>query len=240
MTAKFLVASLVLVMASVSSAQVRRVPIESREVSGLCDFESSKEQVFNELPARFGSCELVDESASTIMGDREFLNLYLECSKVGPVRYSVAHSVNKRKKTCQLEKIEQRALRGSECSLTDNVDETWKYDDSKEIALGQMTAAKVQKLPLVIRQQLIIAAKDSFKFMGEAVPEGFGTAEALAHLKDVSSGDEVYHFTVEVNGKMYEEIRTYPGDNASGLIFVKGTTRIVATNGDDNILCALK
>lgn len=240
MNTKFLVVSLVLMVTSVSSAQIRRVPIESREVSGWCDFESSKEQVFSQLPKRFGSCSLVDEKASTIRSDREFLNLYMECSKVGQVRFSVAHVIDKRKKTCQLEKIEQRALRGSECGFTDDVDDSWQYDDSKQISLGEMTAAKVQKLPLVTRQQLIIAAKDSLKFMGEAVPEKFGAAEALAHLKDVSSGDEVYHFTVEVNGKVYEEIRTYPGDNSSGLIFVKGTTQVVATNGDDNILCALK
>jgi hypothetical protein len=122
---------------------------------------------------------------------------------------------------------------GSECGLTDQKDDSW-VEVGKGLNLQKASKAEIRKLPTLIKQQLIIMAKEFAKGSEDNIPIRCAV-EAVGYLNGTDGGP--YVFTYLVGGKEYTEVLIYPGDNPFGVIFKQGTTTIVADNGDDSISC---
>lgn len=120
---------------------------------------------------------------------------------------------------------------GSECGLTDTKDDTWQ--DGKSYNLNRATKSQIEKLPTLIKQQIIITAKEAAKSNddGEKI---VNTQAAVDYLRR-ADGPVVTHYIVR--GTKITEVLAYPGDNPVGNIFAYGTTHIIAENGDDDIIC---
>lgn len=76
----------------------------------------------------------------------------------------------------------------------------------------------------------------------QAYNEDASKTLTFADLKKLfgKGGDESYNdlyivkFTSKTSGKVYLEVRAYPGDNAVGTVFDAVTGQVVAQNGDDS------
>lgn len=115
-----------------------------------------------------------------------------------------------------------------QCGLTSSMetDDIIKVGKSKEIKPG----AQFNDLE---KQQIVIAAREMYGDQEEIT----GTTQAAALL--VSAGYEAYisHFRVGNNETLFTQIIHYPGDNPVGVIFLKGTTKVVAYNNDGSTEC---
>jgi hypothetical protein len=121
---------------------------------------------------------------------------------------------------------------GSQCGLVDSTEgEDFVVTASR--SLDNASYAAINKLPTLTKQQLIIAAKDVAKGDIEA-PEINNTFTAVRYLRSFR-GLTIVH--ANAGGTMVTEMRSYPGDNAYGPIFLQGTKRIVAFENDGDIVC---
>ena len=120
---------------------------------------------------------------------------------------------------------------GSKCGLVDNTED---YKQVRTLNLDQPEREKIAVLPTLTKQQLIIAAKATAKDMHEEV-EIKNSYDAALYLER-GRGD-LSVITATAGKTKVTEIRAYPGDNAYGFLFVRGTNRIVGLNSDDDIVC---
>lgn len=120
---------------------------------------------------------------------------------------------------------------GSECGLVDST-EGEDFVVTRTIGLDHATATKVNNLPTLTKQQLIIAAKETAKGDVDA-PEIYNTWQAVQYLNQ--RGLTIVH--AEAGERKVTEIRSYPGDNPYGPIFLQGTKKIVAFEQDGDIVC---
>jgi hypothetical protein len=124
---------------------------------------------------------------------------------------------------------------GSACGLTDfkDTEDGWK-EIGPSYELYNYSAEQIEKLPSLTQFQLIITANWLLSRDEESENTISRTVDAVEYLKN--NGDP-YVSDYRVNGKVYTEVVSYPGDNAAGLIFKQGTSEVVAFNGDDDIFC---
>lgn len=127
------------------------------------------------------------------------------------------------------------AQSASECELSEKKDESW-IEVEETLNLEKYSSSEINLLATVTKQQVIITAKKIAKDNAEEIVIK-GTLDAVNFLNQ-SEGPYISNYTV--NGKNYTEILAYLGDNPVGLIFERGTTRIIAYNNDETISCQTK
>lgn len=127
--------------------------------------------------------------------------------------------------------------------LVDNLIQTYGRN------IATMTDAQVSALPNMAKQQLIILAK-SMITEGYVNPEGTSLCKRRDNIKSVNDAveclrqfneqrdEEMYYayVTSRTNGARFNKITLYPGAQV-GLIFVDGTTTIVADINDGDPSC---
>lgn len=143
-------------------------------------------------------------------------------------------SVKKDNGVCHIRFTKMSPMDGSQCGLTDmwggEEEESapqWKFKKSAQIALQDLTPAKIHALPEITKQQLIANTE------GEAT-----TAEdAVKYIVDNSEAGEGYVHQFSFKGKKYDAVESYPGGNSYGKIFPHGSAEPIAENGDGSISC---
>ena len=130
--------------------------------------------------------------------------------------------------------VSLNAMAGSECGLTDSKDESWV--ELKSVDLTRASNARINALPTLTKQQLIITAK-TFNDFGNGPSEINNTVDAVEYLRQNSDGLHLSVNNYRVNRRLVTEVLHYPGDNANAAIFKTGTRTIIAFNGDDSITC---
>lgn len=143
-----------------------------------------------------------------------------------PVR-SFSSSIKKENGACRIRWTKMSPLTGAQCGLSDSWggdegETEWQFHSSTD--LSKLKAANVSE---IMKQQLI-AVTD-----GEAKT----AAEAIQFIVSGSEAEEAYYHVFSVNGKTFETIESFPGGNASGLIFPQGSATPIANNGDGEINC---
>lgn len=123
---------------------------------------------------------------------------------------------------------------GSQCRLTDdNANHTWEEipNDTFDSDLSHATRRQIEKLPTLVKQQLIIAVRIQAE---EVVKSAYA---AVQLLREASSDGDLYVYHLKINGRKYTVVKHYPGDNPYGVIFAYGTTRAVAVMSDSDVIC---
>lgn len=122
---------------------------------------------------------------------------------------------------------------GSQCGLTDEAGDGWVT--TKTIDLRDASEERINELPTLTKQQLIIAAKALA--VKEEAQKIKSTIDAVEYLREASSGADldVIHFSYK--GGKFTQVLHYPGDNPYGMIFEQGTRHIVADNTDGSVNC---
>lgn len=122
---------------------------------------------------------------------------------------------------------------GSKCGLLDTNDtDGWKY--TTVLRLDSDTIRKqVRKLHTLTKQQVIITAK-YFASQDDEAPEITNTINAVNYL---SRSEGINVNDAVVNGKNVTEVTYYPGDNAYSVIFLAGTTHVLAYGEDGTVHC---
>lgn len=123
---------------------------------------------------------------------------------------------------------------GSKCGLTDSKDDAWK--ETKSISLTDASNSRINNLPTLVKQQLIIAAKE-FADFGEGSNVIKNTVDAVNYLRANSDANTLSVVYYNVKRLKVTEVLHYPGDNPNAAIFLTGTRTIIAYNGDDSITC---
>ncbi len=119
---------------------------------------------------------------------------------------------------------------GAECGLTDAKDDSWK--ELKSYNLNSASEEELAKLPTLVKQQVIVAAK--YFASDDPSVKIYGTNDAVEFLRR-SDGPYITHYLV--GGKRFTEVLSFPGDNPVGLVFAYGSLHVVAKNGDNDIMC---
>jgi hypothetical protein len=122
---------------------------------------------------------------------------------------------------------------GSYCGLVDSTTEEAGFIETAVRSLNQASRATIEKLPTLTKQQIIIAAK----LMSEGdtdAPEIKNTFDAVEYMRR-ADGPAIIH--AKAGDTKVTEIRSYPGDNPVGPIFLQGTKRIIAFDNDQDISC---
>jgi hypothetical protein len=208
-----------------------------RDFPLLCDSYDVESMARDEAEQKFGDCKIFKNEGVRKFGHptgkfQEGHKVILKCEKKDFVAMKVIFNVDARKKSCEVAKIEEGLLSGQYCGLSEEFnDEVWKEINSRHIALYRLNDDQIDDLPTIVKQQVIITAK-------ETNPEIKSTKEAIAYLKEGSEGDEVHYNVYRVKGKIYNEVKTYGGGNPTSTIFRDGELRVHAHNGDDSIMCA--
>lgn len=96
---------------------------------------------------------------------------------------------------------------GSKCGLTDNADDDSWIEVGPEYNLSRANKKTIERLPTLVKQQLIITAKQFSKDDEDTMIEN--TLQAVYYLRQ-GDGLNVYDF--KVKGKRYTQVLTYPGD----------------------------
>ncbi len=125
---------------------------------------------------------------------------------------------------------------GSKCGLT-NFKEDGKWKLLNRIDLGTAKDSKIQELPTLIKQQIIIAAK---KIANKREEEGLdikNTLDAVNNLRNNSEGEDLSIDYYKVKELKITEVVHYPGGNPVGVFFIQGTTHIQAYDEDSTIIC---
>ena len=125
---------------------------------------------------------------------------------------------------------------GSECGLTDSKDETW-VSSGKVLDLAKASDARINALPSLTKQQIIITAKDTAADFGSDPKNIKSTAKAVELLRDHSESRDLQVYDYIVKKVKYTEVTFWPGGNPYGHIFHIGTTHVVALNEDGSIKC---
>lgn len=125
---------------------------------------------------------------------------------------------------------------GSKCGLTDSMGEEGWEKVGKWTELSRATDEKISKLPTLMKQQLIITAKEEAARFKEEV-EIKNTLDAVKYLRENSEAGDLYLQDQRVKGKVYTEVVHFPGGNPYGAIFAKGSLRVIAFNQDDTLYC---
>ncbi len=126
---------------------------------------------------------------------------------------------------------------GSDCGLTDfrNVDE-WLSLGEQQI-LTQMTDQELSRLATLTKQQLIITAKEETKARDTNPAVIKNVVQAVKYLRENSESEDVHVTLYKVNKLVVTEIAFWPGGNPYGYVFLRGTTRLIALNQDDEVSC---
>lgn len=125
----------------------------------------------------------------------------------------------------------------SGCGLTKTKNGSWIA--TKSLNLSMWSDSKINHLPSLTKEQIIIATKELVSFRDELTEDrGVKTAvDAIKTLSDLSESNDVVMVYYKVNNRSVTEIRYYPGGNPYGIIFETGSTEILADNEDDTISC---
>ena len=125
---------------------------------------------------------------------------------------------------------------GSKCGLTDfKEDGEWKL--VKSVDLGRARDSKIQELPTLTKQQLIIAAKELAKRHAKEGLEINNTLGAVGNLRGNSEGGDLSVDYYKVKNLKITEVVHYPGGNPYGVFFIQGTRRIQAYDEDSTVYC---
>lgn len=110
-------------------------------------------------------------------------------------------------------------------------------EDGSEVAYEEVESLDIKKITSLTEFQL--------NLVNQHLLEREYTSKALsfAEIKALFSkgGQEEYNdlsiitMKFKTTGKLYVEVKSYPGDNPYGLIFEAQTGKLVAMNGDDSI-----
>ncbi len=198
----------------------------------------AKEAMLSKASARFGAgCKVknLKKNMDWPSEGREGYGALLNCP-AKPQR-NISASVVKENNVCTISAVRISPLTGAQCGLTDTWGgeedgPQWKFDESLQIALQDLTKTSVKALSLITQQQILAAAK------AQDDTESVDSVElALDFLQQGSEAGEGYVHSFEFNGVNYESVETYPGGNSYGLIFLSGSAVPVANNGDGDIAC---
>lgn len=123
---------------------------------------------------------------------------------------------------------------GSKCGLLDtNESDEWR-SAGRSISLDADTSAEeLAALPLLTKQQLIIAAK-YFANESDSDVEIRNTFEAVQYMSG-SDGINVQNY--QVKRRRITEVMTYPGENPYSVIFKRGTKQVIAYGKDGTVYC---
>jgi len=124
---------------------------------------------------------------------------------------------------------------GSSCGLTDTHRDGWAKR-GPNMTLDSMSDRAVRKLPSLTKQQLIITAKHFSKKLEDS-PLIRNSVDAVDFLRENSEWSELEIQDYRIRGEEYTEVLHYPGGSPFGLIFLRLTRRIVASNVDGTIYC---
>ena len=126
---------------------------------------------------------------------------------------------------------------GADCGLTDfrNVDE-WISLGEQQI-LTQMTDQELSRLATLTKQQLIITAKEETKARDTNPAVIKNVVQAVKYLRENSESEDVHVTLYKVNKLVVTEIAFWPGGNPYSYVFLRGTTRLIALNQDDEVSC---
>ena len=123
---------------------------------------------------------------------------------------------------------------GSQCGLLDSFEGEQLKAIGKGVQLDLSTPSdKVRKLPTLTKQQLIIAAKYFANENGESI-EIKNTQDAINFL---SGSDGINVDSFKVNKLRVTEVMYYPGENPYSVVFLLGTTHILAFGQDGTVVC---
>ena len=123
---------------------------------------------------------------------------------------------------------------GSECGLKDSLAGTDVHPVGAVLSIDSSTpVSKIAKLPTLTKQQLIITAKYFLKTNGETT-EINNTEDAINYLSG-SDGINVNRYIVKKS--RITQVTYYPGENPYSVIFLSGTTHVIAYGEDDTIYC---
>ncbi len=128
----------------------------------------------------------------------------------------------------------ERTKFGSECGLADDINDLKEV--GRFISLDHASDTKINSLPTITKQQLIITAKDIAADFGHREPIKT-TLDAVSVLRSFSEGGGLSVQDYLSKGVRYTSVQFYPGGNPVGLIFKAGTRHAVASNGDETLTC---
>lgn len=126
---------------------------------------------------------------------------------------------------------------GSECGLTDDKnDEAW-IQVGRTLDLRKASPDKLQALPTLTKQQIIITAKDEAKDRGDDASSIKDTEQAAEYLKANSESQDIQVANFKVKKLKVTLVSFWPGGNPYAHIFLYGTRHVIAFNQDDTIAC---
>jgi hypothetical protein len=198
----------------------------------------AREAIKSSAASRFGGpCLIVDFKKTTHWPSegRESYGAEVQCPNTPMRRYSA--SIKKENAVCSLKFVRLLPMSGSQCGLTDiwggetnddgdAVGEQWRFDESAEISIGDLTPAKMRALPAMVKKQIIASFDDVVTI-----------EEAVETVKEHSEGGEGYYRQFTFEGREYDAVEYYPGGNAYGKIFKRGSDQPLAVEGDGDISC---
>ena len=126
-----------------------------------------------------------------------------------------------------------RAPLGSDCGLVDySSDHSIKDITETFIDLGKSGTAKLSTLQ---KQQIIAGAQTIFSGLQGKI--SYGSAEAA--LQDLLrfSAAGVFLGQVEINGKIFDELMTYPSEKPVGILFEQRALSIRAFIQESDVVC---
>lgn len=125
---------------------------------------------------------------------------------------------------------------GSQCGLIDFADDLSDHAVKKNIFLNvdSRLDQQVSQLKTTDKQQIIITAN---WLKAESAENGRfkKTRDALVYIID--NGGQADLMELKIRRKSYMMVRGFPGDNAMGLIFKKGSLEVLAEIHDSDVLC---
>ncbi|OFZ25831.1 MAG: hypothetical protein A2381_11120 [Bdellovibrionales bacterium RIFOXYB1_FULL_37_110] len=101
-----------------------------------------------------------------------------------------------------------------------------------ELNLKDLSKNTAEELPLILRQQIIIAAK-AFANIQEEVTDLHSVQDAIGYFVPYDGKMLI----LNIDGKTYTEISGTPNEMSFGFIFQSGGKKIIATDDNGRLIC---
>jgi hypothetical protein len=120
------------------------------------------------------------------------------------------------------------------CGLPDTTADDGIIEAKHTLDISRLKEAELLRLPVLMKQQLIIAAfnpSPKLRFDNRTL------LKAVELLKDSSEAGDLDVTDFKFGTKVFTYVRSYPGGNEGGTIFAYGTAQMLAGVGDQDIVC---